>query len=121
MSELGDLRKLFTSCFAKLLVYMLEKNYQPMIGKDGLPHAKNSLHYDGLAGDVDLCDKDGKYLSDTESHRAFTMMDLRLMLTYVTKTANISVTLNHTEYLESFGKTFIHCAFGVVVELKKMD
>ena len=71
MSELGDLRKLFTSCFAKLLVYMLEKNYQPMIGKVGLPHPKNSLHYDGLAGDVDLCDKDGKYLSDTESHRIF--------------------------------------------------
>jgi hypothetical protein len=71
MSELGDLRKLFTRCVAQLLVEMLERNYQPMIGKDGLKHMKNSLHYDGLAIDIDLCDKDGKYLSDTESHRRF--------------------------------------------------
>lgn len=71
MSELGDLRKLFTRCVAQLLVEMLEKNYQPMIGKDGLKHMKNSLHYDGLAIDIDLCDKNGKYLVSSEDHERF--------------------------------------------------
>jgi len=71
MSELGDKRKLFTRCVAKLLAYMLEKEYQPMVGKDGLKHMKNSLHYEGLAIDIDLCDKEGRYLVGTEDHRIF--------------------------------------------------
>ena len=71
MSELGDLRKLFTRCVTQLLVRMLERNYQPMIGKDGLKHMKNSLHYEGLAVDIDLCDKNGKYLMNTEDHEEF--------------------------------------------------
>jgi hypothetical protein len=71
MSELGDKRKLFTKCVAQLLVKMLERNYKPMIGKDGLKHMKNSLHYDGLAIDIDLCDRNGKYLSTTDDHRDF--------------------------------------------------
>ena len=71
MSELGDLRKLFTRCAAQLLVKMLDRNYQPMIGKDGLKHMKNSLHYDGLAIDIDLCDRNGKYLMNTEDHEEF--------------------------------------------------
>ena len=71
MSELGDLRKLFTRCVAQLLVEMLERNYQPMIGKDGLKHMKNSLHYEGLAIDIDLCDKNGKYLANSEDHERF--------------------------------------------------
>ena len=71
MSELGDLRKLFTRCTAQLLVRMLERNYQPMLGRDGLKHMKNSLHYEGLAVDIDLCDKNGKYLMNTEDHEEF--------------------------------------------------
>jgi hypothetical protein len=70
MSELGDKRRLFTKCVAKLLNRMIADGYEPMIGKDGLRHMKNSLHYDGLAIDIDLC-KDGKYLAMTESHRVF--------------------------------------------------
>jgi len=70
MSELGDKRKLFTRCFAKLLNKMIEDGYDPMVGKDGLKHMKDSLHYDGLAKDVDLT-KDGKYLPNTEDHKAF--------------------------------------------------
>jgi hypothetical protein len=70
-SDLGERRKRFTKYLAMLLVRMLEKNYQPMIGKDGLKHMAGSLHYDGLAVDIDLCDKHGNYLSDTESHRQF--------------------------------------------------
>lgn len=71
MSELGDSRKLFTKCVAQLLARMLERNYQPMIGKDGLKHMKNSLHYEGLAIDIDLCDENGKYLRNTSDHLEF--------------------------------------------------
>jgi hypothetical protein len=41
-----------------------------MHGKDGLKHMKNSLHYEGLAVDIDLT-KDGVYLSKTEDHQVF--------------------------------------------------
>lgn len=70
MSELGNKRKLFTKCLAKLLCKMIDDGYEPMIGKEGLPHMKNSLHYDGLAKDIDLT-KDGVYLSKTEDHKVF--------------------------------------------------
>jgi hypothetical protein len=70
MSELGNLRRLFSRCVCLLLAKMLEDGYEPMIGKDGLPHMKNSLHYDGLAIDIDLT-KDGKYLASTADHRPF--------------------------------------------------
>jgi hypothetical protein len=49
---------------------MLVSGYDPCIGKDGLKHMKNSLHYEGLAIDIDLF-KDGKYLTQTEDHRVF--------------------------------------------------
>jgi hypothetical protein len=70
MSELGDKRKLFTRCVAQLLNQMLEAGYDPCLGKDGMKHMKNSLHYEGLAVDIDLF-KDGKYLVATEDHRVF--------------------------------------------------
>lgn len=70
MSELGDKRKLFTRCVVKLLQKMLEDGYEPMTGKDGLKHMKGSLHYDGLAIDIDLT-KDGRYLGKTEDHYPF--------------------------------------------------
>ncbi|MDD5053626.1 MAG: hypothetical protein PHO27_12900 [Sulfuricurvum sp.] len=70
MSELGDRRRLFTKCVAYLLNEMLANGYEPMLGKDGLKHKKNSLHYDGLAMDIDLC-KNGKYLDRTEDHQVF--------------------------------------------------
>jgi len=71
MSELGDKRKKLTKYLAMLIIYMLEKNYQPMIGKDGLKHMPKSLHYDGLAADIDLCDKNGTYLTGSEAHEQF--------------------------------------------------
>jgi len=70
MSELGDRRRLFTRCVHQLLGRMLEAGYEPMLGKDGLKHMPNSLHYDGLAVDIDLT-KGGQYLSRTEDHRQF--------------------------------------------------
>ena len=70
MSELGDKRKLFTSLIPRLIDKMIADGYQPMIGKDGLKHMANSLHYDGLAMDIDLT-KDGAYLATTEDHKPF--------------------------------------------------
>jgi hypothetical protein len=70
MSELGDKRKLFTRCIYKLLGVMLEAGYEPMLGKDGLKHMTNSLHYDGLAMDIDLT-KNGGYLAKTSDHEVF--------------------------------------------------
>jgi hypothetical protein len=70
MSELFDRRKLFSSLIPKLLNKMIEDGYTPLIGKDGLTHMKNSLHYDGLAMDIDLF-KDNVYLITTEAHLSF--------------------------------------------------
>lgn len=70
MSELGDKRKLFTKCLWKLLGKMIEDGYEPMHGKDGLKHMANSLHYEGLAIDIDLT-KDGQYLGSTDDHKVF--------------------------------------------------
>ena len=70
MSELFNKRKLFTSLIPQLLNKMMEDGYVPLIGKDGLKHMKGSLHYDGLAMDIDLF-KDNVYLTGTEDHRVF--------------------------------------------------
>ena len=68
---LGEKRVLFTRLIIKLLAYMFEDGMQPMLGKDGLKHMKNSLHYDGLAQDIDLLDKDGNYMDKTEDHAKY--------------------------------------------------
>jgi len=70
MSELGEKRKLGTRCLCLLLEKMLDEGYEPMMGKDGLKHMKNSLHFEGLAWDIDLT-KDGEYLKGTEDHQIF--------------------------------------------------
>lgn len=70
MSELGNKRGKFTKYLAKLILHMIEEGYEPRLGRDGLPHMKNSLHYDGLAADIDLI-KDGKYLDTTPDHEPF--------------------------------------------------
>jgi len=70
MSDLGNRRKLFTKCFTKLLAKMIEDGYEPMIGKEGEKHMLLSLHYEGLAKDIDLT-KGGILLDKTEDHAAF--------------------------------------------------
>ena len=69
-SELFIKRKLFSALIPKLLIKMGETHI-PLIGKDGMKHMTNSLHYDGLAMDIDLFDKDNNYLLDTENHKVF--------------------------------------------------
>ena len=70
MSELFDKRALFTSLIPRLIDKMIADGYTPLHGKDGLKHMKNSLHYDGLAIDIDLF-KDGVYLTKTKDHQRF--------------------------------------------------
>lgn len=70
MSELFDKRALFTRLLPRLIDEMIARGYVPLHGKDGLKHMKNSLHYDGLAVDIDLF-KDGKYLTDGKDHEQF--------------------------------------------------
>lgn len=71
MSELLTKRILFTSLLPKLWAKMREAGLQPAKGVDGEKHMPGSLHYLGLADDTSLYDKDGNWLSDTESHRPF--------------------------------------------------
>lgn len=67
---LREKRILFTSLIPKLIEKMIAEGYSPMIGKDGLKHMENSLHYDGLAIDIDLY-KGDVYLTNTADHKEF--------------------------------------------------
>lgn len=70
MSELGEKRKLFTRLLPRLIDKMIEEGYSPMLGKDGLKHMKDSLHFEGLAVDIDLFKGDA-YLTGTGDHKEF--------------------------------------------------
>jgi hypothetical protein len=70
MGELRDKRALFTSLVPRLINKMIGDGYTPLIGKDGLKHKENSLHYEGLAVDIDLFKGDA-YLTGTGDHRVF--------------------------------------------------
>ena len=70
MSELFTKRALFSSLIPRLIDKMIADGYTPLLGKDGLKHMAGSLHFDGLAMDIDLF-KNGVYLTDEESHRPF--------------------------------------------------
>jgi hypothetical protein len=71
MSELGDKRELFTRCIYLLLQKMYADGMRPRFDKEHCNHMKNSLHYDGLAKDILLFDKDNVYLTDTDSYRKY--------------------------------------------------
>lgn len=70
MGELRDKRALFTSLLPRLIDKMIEDGYAPLLGKDGLKHMANSLHYEGLAVDIDLFKGDA-YLTGTGDHLVF--------------------------------------------------
>jgi hypothetical protein len=71
MSELFNKRKLFTRLLPRLIDDMIVSGFTPLIGPDGLKHMEGSLHYDGLAVDINLFDADGKYLTDTADYKQF--------------------------------------------------
>ncbi len=68
MPELKNHRLKFTQGIAKLIFFIYDQGHSCLIGPDGLPHMKNSLHYDGLACDLTIY-KDGKYLDKTEDYK----------------------------------------------------
>ena len=70
MSKLGDARRKFTQMVPLLLTKMIQSGYGPMIGRDGLKHMVGSLHFEGLAVDIDLT-LNGVYLSKTSAHEQF--------------------------------------------------
>lgn len=71
MSELFEKRAKFTRLIMIVLTAMMNDGLIPLIGKDGLKHMRGSLHYDGLAMDIDLFTQDKKYLSSSEDHRKY--------------------------------------------------
>ena len=60
----------FSRMFALLILFAIELGYEVSIddvkAHDG--HSKNSFHYKGLAGDLNLY-RDGRWLKSTEAHR----------------------------------------------------
>jgi hypothetical protein len=70
MSVLWEKRALFTKLLPMLINKMIFEGYVPLLGKDGLKHKIGSLHYEGLAVDIDLF-KGGVYLEDGKDHIQF--------------------------------------------------
>lgn len=70
MSELFDKRAKFTKLLPRLIDKMIADGYTPLHGKDGMKHMKNSLHWDGLAVDIDLF-KGSTFLVATKDHEPF--------------------------------------------------
>jgi hypothetical protein len=70
LMKLSQKRSMFSTNFARLILFARLHGYYPSIddvkARDG--HMKNSLHYDGLAGDLILYDKDWNYLTETEDY-----------------------------------------------------
>ena len=65
---LREKRVEFTRCLGKLIGYAFDIGMEAALGRDGLKHMDGSLHYVGLAADIDLY-RDGTYLTATEDHR----------------------------------------------------
>jgi hypothetical protein len=70
MSELWTRRALFTRLLPLLINKMISDGYVPLLGKDGLKHKQGSLHFEGLAKDIDLF-LDEEYQDQTEQHKQF--------------------------------------------------
>ena len=65
---LREKRVEFTRCLAKLILFAVDMGLEVAIGQDGLKHMAGSLHYVGLAEDLNLY-RAGTYLTATEDHR----------------------------------------------------
>lgn len=81
--KLWEKQALFAQNMAKLIIEMNSKSFKPTLGEayrtpeQAALNAKNgkgiahSLHCDRLAIDINLLDKDGKYLTDKASYKQF--------------------------------------------------
>ena len=68
METLGDKQRRFARMFALLLHWFHAHGYEVTFPPENLPHKKNSLHFLGLAKDVNLF-IGGRYMKTTEAHR----------------------------------------------------
>ena len=71
--SLREARCLFSQCLAELITWAIARGYQIAIDEvtnhQGTGHMKGSLHYEGLAADLNLY-KDGVYLEKAEDHQS---------------------------------------------------
>ena len=65
--KLIEKQKKFAYDFALLLVFAFERGYKITFPPEHTNHIKNSLHYIGLAKDINLF-ADGEYLTKTEDY-----------------------------------------------------
>jgi hypothetical protein len=68
MSALLDKQMQFVSMLGKLICHAQTMGYQLTFPDPRLPHMKNSLHYIGLAQDLNLF-INGKFMASTEAHQ----------------------------------------------------
>jgi hypothetical protein len=68
-SELLTKQKQFSKMLGLLIHWAYEHGYELTFQPEHEKHIKNSLHYIGLAKDLNLF-VNGKYMKDTESYRA---------------------------------------------------
>lgn len=66
--SLRETRIAFTLTLAKLLIWAAENGYEVALGPDGLKHMTGSLHYSGLAVDLNMY-RGGEYLTASEDYR----------------------------------------------------
>jgi len=66
-SEIFLKQQKFALSFAKLIVFAIEEGYQVTFPPEHTNHIKNSLHYCGLAKDINLF-KNNKYLTATHDY-----------------------------------------------------
>ena len=67
MSKLGDDQRAFAKAFPLLLLHAFQLGYEITFPPEHLNHIKNSLHFKGLAKDINLF-KDGIFLTKTDDH-----------------------------------------------------
>lgn len=58
----------FVRMLGQLIFWAYDNGYELTFPSEALPHMKNSLHYIGLAKDLNLF-RCGNYLTETEDHR----------------------------------------------------
>lgn len=67
MESLHQKQARFTRMIALLILYAVQQGFEVTFCPEHVKHKENSLHYCGLAKDLNLF-RDGKYLTTTEAH-----------------------------------------------------
>jgi hypothetical protein len=67
--SLRENRVVFTRNIATLITWAFDSGIEVALGPDGMKHKTNSLHYSGLAVDLNAY-RGGQYLTSSEDYRA---------------------------------------------------